>query len=70
MFDLKEVIDNFAGGYTESLACSQFLVDNCHIQQWLVVHSLCNQLLLGLSVFLFNTLQTCSTHIEDVHEEL
>ena len=23
-----------------------------------------------VSVFLFNTLQTCSTHIEDVHEEL
>ena len=26
-------------------------------------------LLQGLSVFLFNTLQTCSSHIEDVHEE-
>ena len=44
--------------------------DNCHIQKWLVVHSLWNQLLLGFSVFLFNTLQTCFTHFENEHEEL
>ena len=35
---------------------------------WLIVHTLWNQLLV-LSLDLFNTLQICYRHIEDVHEE-
>ena len=37
---------------------------------WLIVHILWNQLLLELSLDLFNTLQICYRHIEDVHEEV
>ena len=37
---------------------------------WLIVHTLWNQLLLELSLYLFNTLQICYRHIEDVHEEI
>ena len=33
------------------------------------MHTFLNQLLLGLSVFLFSTLPTCYGHIEDVHKE-
>ena len=36
----------------------------------LIVHTLCNQLLLELSVYPCNTLQICYRHIVDVHEEL
>ena len=37
---------------------------------WLIVHILWNQLLLEFSLDLFNTLQICYRHIEDVHEEV
>ena len=37
---------------------------------WLIVHTLWNQLLLELSLDLFNTLQICYRDIEDVHEEV
>ena len=37
---------------------------------WLIVHTLWNQLLLELSLDLFNTLKICCRHIEDVHEEV
>ena len=37
---------------------------------WLIVHSLWNQLLLELSLDLFNTLQICYRHTEDVHKEV
>ena len=37
---------------------------------WLIVHTLWNQFLLELSLDLFNTLQICYRHIEDVHEEV
>ena len=37
---------------------------------WLIVHTLWNQLLLELLLDLFNTLQICYRHIEDVHEEV
>ena len=37
---------------------------------WLIIHTLWNQLLLELSLDLFNTLQICYRHIEDVHEEV
>ena len=36
----------------------------------LIVYTLWNQLLLELSLDLFNTLQVCYRHIEDVHEEV
>ena len=37
---------------------------------WLIVYTLWNQLLLELSLDLFNTLKICYRHIEDVHEEV
>ena len=37
---------------------------------WLIVYTLWNQLLLELSLDLFNTLKICCRHIEDVHEEI
>ena len=37
---------------------------------WLIVHTLWNQLLLELSLDLFNTLQIRYRHIENVHEEV
>ena len=37
---------------------------------WLIVYTLWSQLLLELSLDLFNTLQICCKHIEDVHEEV
>ena len=37
---------------------------------WLVVHTLCNQLLSELILDLFNILHTCYMHIEYVHEEI
>ena len=37
---------------------------------WLIVYTLWNQLLLELSLDLFNTLQIWYRHIEDVHEEV
>ena len=37
---------------------------------WLIVYTLWNQLLLELSLDLFNTLKICCKHIEDVHEEV
>ena len=36
----------------------------------LIVLTMQNQLLLGLSVYPFNTLQVCYSHIEDVHEDV
>ena len=37
---------------------------------WLIVHTLWNQLVLELSLDLFNTLQICYRHIEDLHKEV
>ena len=37
---------------------------------WLIVYTLWNQLLLELSLDLFNTLEICCRHTEDVHEEV
>ena len=37
---------------------------------WLIVYTLWNQLLLELSLDLFNTLKICCRHIEDMHEEV
>ena len=37
---------------------------------WLIVYTLWNQLLLELSLDLFNTLKVCCRHIDDVHEEV
>ena len=37
---------------------------------WLIVHTLWNQLLLELLLDLFNTLQKCYRHIEDMHVEV
>ena len=39
-----------------------------HIDLWAIVHTLCNQLHLELSVYSFNTWQVCYRHIVDVHE--
>ena len=44
-------------------SCNKLLV------LWLIIHTLWNQLL-ELSLDLFNTLQICYRHIEDVHEEV
>ena len=37
---------------------------------WSIVYTLWNQLLLELSLELFNTLKICCRHTEDVHEEV
>ena len=37
---------------------------------WLIVYTLWNQLLLELSLDLFNTLKICCRYIEDVHDEV
>ena len=37
---------------------------------WLIVYTLWNQLLLELSLHLFNALKICCIHTEDVHEEV
>ena len=45
----------------------------CHfviLAIFLIVHTLCNQLLLEPSVYCFNTLQVCYRYTEDVHEEV
>ena len=42
----------------------------CYKNILLIVHTLWNQLLLELSLNLFNILQICYRHIEDVHEEV
>ena len=36
---------------------------------WLIVHTLCNQLVSELILDLFNILHTCYMHIEHVHEK-
>ena len=46
---------------------SQFS-SNAHIDLWVIVHTLGNQLLLELSVYSFDTWQVCYKHIVDVHE--
>ena len=49
------------------------LQELCHFVMfvlWLIVHTLWNQLLLELSLDLFNTLQICYRCIEDLHKEV
>ena len=44
---------------------------NCMVfAKFLIVPTLCNQLLLAPSVIFFNSLPECYSHIEDVHEEV
>ena len=47
-----------------------YRVFNLAILRWPIVHTLWNHLLLKLLLDLFNTLQICYRHIEDVHEEV
>ena len=57
-YDEKIIFDKFTA-FSQSSTTS-------HIETWLIVHTLCNQLLLERSVYPFSSLQVCYRRIEDL----